>query len=219
MVKHVIAFAYNWISENIIIIVNSIFRYWNIYIYIYIKIDLCNTSWEKTKNKILFSCVNPIVASYPLPFLIPFATLIRVNRWGNWGKGLPWIGVAVKKEREWVKERERERERKRDRPFRNFISTRLHLRDSFLNVFSFKMLSDPVAAVKNDRSKSDRLYFAEKWNFILSWNSLTNAFFITIAIETGYFGWRNKFRGTYFYRWSLSTINVRSYYSDTAIFL
>jgi len=81
-----------------------------------------------------------------------------------------------------------ERERKRDRPFRNFISTRLHLRDSFLNVFSFKMLSDPVAAVKNDRSKSDRLYFAKKWNFILSWNSLMTAFFIAITIETGYFG-------------------------------
>lgn len=78
-----------------------------------------------------------------------------------------------------------EKERKRDRPFRNFISTRLHLRDSFLNVFSFKMLSDPVAVVKNDRSKSDRLYFAEKWNFILSWNSLTNAFFIVTASKPG----------------------------------
>jgi len=94
-------------------------------------------------------------------------------------------GRRREKEREKEKEREGERERERDRPFRNFISTRLHLRDSFLNVFSFKMLSDPVAVVKNDRSKSDRLYFAEKWNFILSWNSFTNAFFIVTASKPG----------------------------------
>lgn len=40
-------------------------------------------------------------------FSSPFATLIRVNRWGNWGKGLPWIGVAVKKGRGKGRERER----------------------------------------------------------------------------------------------------------------
>jgi len=179
MVERVIACAY-WTIENIFLI--NIFRYWRTYVTLILAIHLIK-KWE---TKFCFLCH---IAGHFIHYRFSslFATLIRVNRWGNWGKGLPWIGVAVKKGREWVSEWER-RERKRDRPFRNFISTRLHLRDSFLNVFSFKMLSDPVAAVKNDRSKSDRLYFAEKWNFILSWNSLTTAFFIAITIETRYFG-------------------------------
>lgn len=129
-------------------------------------------------------CVSLFIILLSLSLSSPFATLIHVNRWRNWGKGLPWIGAAVEG----------------DRPFRNFISTRLHLRDSFLHVFSFKMLSEPgtsVAVVKNDRSKSDRPYFAEKRNFILSWNSLTNAFFIVVADrKTGTSVAATKFHGT-----------------------
>lgn len=119
-----------------IYILDNIFKYWCTCI----KIDFCNIlrkKWEKTKFCFLVSFVLLRFIHYRPSS--PFATLIRVNRWENWGKGLPWIGVTVKKGRERVRKRERER----DRPFRNFISTRLHLRDSFLNVFSFKMLSDP----------------------------------------------------------------------------
>jgi len=114
--------------------------------------------------------------------------------------------VAIKRKRE------REREREIDPSGISFRRV-LTYAARFSTYFHSRRHQTPTAvAVKIERSKSDRLYLAEKRNFILFRNSLTGCIFYRRPSQT-YFGWRDKFRAKYFYRRILydTSINIPSF--------
>lgn len=168
----------------------------------YIKINIYRISWKRKKQNIL--CFSQYKVLHALPFFVPFRDFNPLEYMTKLGQRVT-MNRGGRRE-----EKERARERGRDRPFRNFISTRLHLRDSFLNVFSFKMLSDPRNR-SQERSVEKRLtIFRREVEFHSIPEFSHECIFYRHHIETGYFGYRNKFRETYFYRWILSVTNMHT---------
>jgi len=140
---------------------------------------------KSEEQSFVFSCLLYIATCFIhyLPFAFPFATLIRVNRWRNWGKGLPWIGVNRGRGRSTLQEFHFDA----SSPTR-LVSQRIFIQDAIR----------PPRSRSQERSVEKRsTIFRRELEFHSILEFSHECIFYRHRIESRYFGYRNKFHETF----------------------
>lgn len=138
----------------------------------------------------------------------PFATLIHLNRWQNWAKGLLWIGVVTERERE-KEGRNREGEIdpsgisfRRVFTYATRFSTYFHSRCyQIRNRSQERSVEKRSTIFHREQEFHSILEFPHECIFFFS-------FFIVFASRTKYFGYRNTISRSVFL--SLNFVNNKN---------